>query len=106
MKLRRAVTPALHHMERIVDLLRASYGAVFHHDAVSKALDETLYAYHVTSGVRQMYDQQGRPYPGVYIPRKPHKNGMLAYQICGMVPNVDGKLLPYIFDVSQHTGNS
>lgn len=65
------------------------------------AIDETLYAYHVTAKVRDFYDQMGWPYPKVYIKRKPHPNGMESVSAGTMVEYED-KTLPYIVDIAPY----
>jgi glycine cleavage system protein P-like pyridoxal-binding family len=45
------------------------------------AIDESLYEYQPARSTQKIFEEMRDPIPLVYIPRKPHKNGLLNYQV-------------------------
>jgi hypothetical protein len=43
------------------------------------SIDESIYAYEVRKATQDKYLKEKDPVPIHYIPRKPHKNGLLAW---------------------------
>jgi hypothetical protein len=66
-------------------------------------IDEGLIAYNPSIEVMKKREQEGEPIPKVYIPRKPHPNGLLAYILATYVKNPNSneedKKLPLIIDL-------
>ena len=48
----------------------------------TNAFDETVYSYQVSSKKKEKLELVD-PVPKVFIPRKPHPNGLLTYKLCG-----------------------
>lgn len=61
--------------------------------------DESLMAYQPSSKVKQKANEM-EPIPVVFIPRKPHPNGLLLYQAVTYIqhPINPAKKIPYLFD--------
>lgn len=53
---------------------------------------------------KEKADQEGEPIPVVYIPRKPHPNGLLEYLFATYVNNPvrSNAILPYVIDILPH----
>ncbi|PRP74600.1 hypothetical protein PROFUN_15875 [Planoprotostelium fungivorum] len=86
---------ALEILERLSGILNEAYRNGINFGSQPVALDETLYAYAVRKAKQSDYERQHCPYPHVYIPRKPHKNGLLCYQAVIMLQFKD-RSLPYV----------
>jgi hypothetical protein len=67
-------------------------------------IDESVLAYQPSKEKKAKMEEEGEPIPVVFIPRKPHKNGLLLYSAVGAVrhPNSDDKKLPWIVDIEPH----
>ena len=85
--------------------------AIFHETFTSHvqdisviAIDETMIEYQPSAVVKKKADDAGEPIPVVFIPRKPHPNGLLLYQAVTIVPNPKdaSRTLPYILDIFPH----
>ena len=63
-------------------------------------IDESLISYQPKPKVKLLAEQSGEGIPVVYIPRKPHPNGLLLYLSCSWIshPIYDSKL-PFIIDL-------
>jgi len=61
------------------------------------AIDEAIYAYQPCKKTKKKWEIKLRdPIPVVYIPRKPHKNGLLCYKMCTRSQKTG---LPYQLDL-------
>ena len=67
-------------------------------------IDESLIAYHPSSIVKEQAEINGEPIPVIYIPRKPHKNGLLIYYAMTFInhPVRRNSVLPFIIDTIPH----
>lgn len=67
-------------------------------------IDESIVAYHPKPEVKQRAEQDGEPIPVVFIPRKPHPNGLEVFLACSYIPHpVEvGSVLPFIIDMIPH----
>jgi len=63
------------------------------------AVDEALFAYQVRKEVKEEYENRKDPIPMHYIPRKPHKNGLLAWVLA---TKSDHTNKPYVLDMIPH----
>ena len=64
------------------------------------AFDESIYQYQPISSTKKKYEFVFQePIPVVYIPRKPHPNGLLNW-ICVNVSSTTG--LPFVMDMEPH----
>lgn len=63
-----------------------------------------MISYQPTKQVKEHHEKIGDPIPTQYIPRKPHKNGLLIYHACTYIkhPNDSNKVLPFIIDAMPH----
>ena len=61
-------------------------------------------AYHPSSIVKKKAELNEEPIPVVYIPRKPHPNGLLLYQAMSFIkhPTKSNSVLPFILDTLPH----
>ena len=66
-------------------------------------IDESVIGYQPSEAVRTRSEREGTPIPVVYIPRKPHPNGLLCYLASTYVsdPNSPG-FLPFIVSMVPH----
>jgi hypothetical protein len=67
-------------------------------------VDESLMQYQPSAEIKQLAEQISEPIPVVYIPRKPHPNGLLAYVAATYVnhPFISNSKIPYIIDLLPH----
>lgn len=49
---------------------------------MSVAFDESMIGYQPGKQAKEAASAQGKPIPTRFIPRKPHPNGLLLYQVC------------------------
>ncbi|EFC42649.1 hypothetical protein NAEGRDRAFT_80349 [Naegleria gruberi] len=59
-------------------------------------VDETVYAYQISSIVKAEAELLQCPIPVVYIPRKPYPNGLMSYKLCVLFP---GCRKPYVLAI-------
>ena len=66
--------------------------------------DEGVGEYQPNRNTKQAAEAMGIPVPVVFIPRKPHPNGLLFYFLCTYVENPvgGGEKLPYIMQMKPH----
>jgi hypothetical protein len=50
-------------------------------------IDESLIGYQPSDEAKKREDANGNPIPVVFIPRKPHPNGLIFYTVCSYLPN-------------------
>lgn len=96
------ICPTVDELVRICQMLQDTFqGQVQHAEIV--AIDESVIAYQSSDVVKNRADQCGTPIPIVYMPRKPHPNGLLCYLGCTFVqdPNSD-RFLPFIVSFAPH----
>ena len=64
-------------------------------------IDESLISYEPKQEAKNKAIAKGEPIPLMYIPRKPHPNGLLIYQLVTFVENPlsNEKFLPFIVDM-------
>lgn len=65
-------------------------------------VDESLIDYHPSAIVKNKAEKSGEPIPVVFIPRKPHPNGLEIFQISSFLLCSDGTKLPFILDLIPH----
>ena len=73
-------------------------------DCTLCTLDESVMEYQPSAVVKEAMEKAGEPIPVVYIQRKPHPNGLLAYILSSFVPHPKdpSKNLPFIVDYIPH----
>ena len=61
-------------------------------------------SYQPSAEVKKIYMTKGEPIPVVYIPRKPHPNGLLNYLSATFIkhPRKINRILPFILIVKPH----
>src|SRR5690606_26528256 len=66
--------------------------------------DEAVIAFQPSSATKIKAEAEGEPIPVVFIPRKPHPNGLLLYAAVTMVDNPikKGGVLPFVLDMLPH----
>jgi len=67
-------------------------------------VDEAVIAYQPSLASKIRAEKTGEPVPVVYIPRKPHPNGLEDFLLCTYVDNParEQGVLPYIIDIRPH----
>lgn len=66
-------------------------------------IDEGLMAYQPCQDTKEYNELIGEPIPVVFIPRKPHANGLLLYIVCSFILNpVTQSKMPVILDMHPH----
>lgn len=67
-------------------------------------IDEHINGYQPSHKTKEKAVERGEPIPVVYIPRKPHPNGLLIYLMCSYVdhPQQNNKRLPFVIDIEPH----
>jgi hypothetical protein len=66
--------------------------------------DESVLEYQPTNDVKQKAQVMGEPIPVVFIPRKPHPNGLECFLTCSYIshPIKKDKVLPFVVDILPH----
>ena len=97
-----ALQPSLQQLEQIDNLLRLNF--MDHVVSVTLvAVDETVIEYQPGQSAKKQAEERGTPIPVVFIPRKPHPNGLLLYQAVTMVDSpINNGTLPFILDIIPH----
>lgn len=89
-------------LSKVCELLRSSSQKAVVSLKVS-TIDETVIGYQPTTIVKERNDKAGEPIPVVYIPRKPHPNGLLIYTVATYVKGLtENQKLPYVLDLIPH----
>jgi hypothetical protein len=67
-------------------------------------IDECTISYKPTTIIKHTANQNGEPIPLVYIPRKPHPNGLFLYLGVLYIPHPteENSVLPFIIDIIPH----
>lgn len=67
-------------------------------------IDETLIDYLPSANAKKKAEERGEPIPKIYIPRKPHKNGLEVFLACSFLdhPATNNSVLPFIIDLIPH----
>ncbi|MCL6558753.1 MAG: hypothetical protein K6U74_08090 [Firmicutes bacterium] len=67
-------------------------------------IDEHINAYQPRADIKKIAIERGEPIPVVFIPRKPHPNGLLAYITATYIkhPTKKNAVLPYVLDIFYH----
>jgi len=89
--------PNENEFRELVDLLNNQFNKLVC-PGTKTAFDETVYAYHVSKEIKQRAEQDQDPIPVVFIPRKPHPNGLMSYKLSTILPG--GK--PYTLVLIPH----
>jgi hypothetical protein len=99
----RAFNPSIDELLQIADILHSVWSS-FIENVSLVTVDETLVAYQSSSKKKQQAESLGEPIPVVYIPRKPHPNGLEAFLLAGYVPHParENAVLPFIIDIYPH----
>lgn len=73
-------------------------------EATLITVDEHMNEYQPSKKIKERAESEGEPIPVVYIPRKPHPNGLLEYLYATYVENPvrNDSVLPYIVDIKPH----
>lgn len=94
----RAILSCLNPLEtefnQLIDIIRASFKECWS-NPVHVAADEALYGYQPSKETKKKYEKKKDPIPVVYIPRKPHPNGLLNYKL---VVKSEKTKKPYVLD--------
>ncbi|PRP82695.1 hypothetical protein PROFUN_10059 [Planoprotostelium fungivorum] len=96
--LRGSLRPSVDQINALSAILRTAYQASIKIGTDPSALDQTLYPYVVSKDAKRKYEEEMRDAPSAYMPRKPHKNGLLVYHLAVML-NIKDKWFPYIYDL-------
>jgi len=80
------------------DLLRTSFQKYWTPGSIV-CFDESVYAYKPRKSTKEKSEKKGDPIPSVYIPRKPHPNGLLNWCLV-TVSSTTG--LPFVIDFEPH----
>lgn len=67
-------------------------------------IDESVIAYQPKKEAKSNAEKKEEPIPMVYIPRKPHPNGLLIYQLATFVQHAtkENKKMPFIINMLSH----
>jgi hypothetical protein len=67
-------------------------------------IDEAVIGYQPSSKTKDKACEEGAPIPTVYMPRKPHPNGLLSHLLCCSIPNpiVANETIPFVLDIIPH----
>lgn len=60
--------------------------------------DEQVVGYQPSAKTKNKAEQAGHPIPVVYIPRKPHPNGLLFYVVCNGMKSLTIQLIVFLID--------
>jgi hypothetical protein len=63
------------------------------------SVDESIYAYDVRQETKKKFEQKKDPIPVHYIPRKPHKKGLLSWTLAVKSAHTNK---PYVLDILPH----
>jgi len=67
------------------------------------AIDESVIGYNPRKATKEHAEEEGKPIPTVYMPRKPHPNGLECFLACTYVTNpANGKQEPYVCSIVPH----
>jgi hypothetical protein len=99
----RAFNPSIDELRQIADILHSVWSS-FIENVSLVTVDETLVAYQPSPKKKQQAESLGEPIPVVYIPRKPHSNGLEAFLLASYVPHParENAVLPFIIDIYPH----
>jgi hypothetical protein len=97
-----SLRPSIQQLQAITEILNEAWMTAVDHIS-TLLLDETIAAYQPSAPVKQEHDASGEPIPVVFIPRKPHPNGLelLHYSTLVGDPNSNG-FLPYTLYIIPH----
>jgi hypothetical protein len=98
-----AFAPSIEEIKNITNILHENFER--HIENVSLiTIDESVIGYQPSARVKRVAEASGEPIPVVFIPRKPHPNGLLLYQAVTYVasPISRTQVLPYIVDILPH----
>ena len=101
--LRRAFNPSISEIKQICDILHTVFHS--HIDPIPVVtVDESVIAYQPSAQVKKQGDQSREPIPVVFLPRKPHPNGLETFLAVTPVdhPGKPRRGLPYILDIHPH----
>jgi hypothetical protein len=87
--------PSNDELNNVCWLLRSTYQKAWSGQG-AVAVDETLYSYQPDSKTKEAAAAAGDRIPLVYIPRKPHKNGLLVYHMACKSEKTEQ---PYLLDI-------
>jgi hypothetical protein len=99
----RAFNPSIGELKAICDILHQTFTS-FVESVHLCTVDEEVIGYQPSTHTKQVAEQRGEPIPVVYIPRKPHPNGLENFLLVTPVahPAKQEKGLPYILDIYPH----
>lgn len=96
--LRASFIPTQEDLLEAVQILRASWSSAIEPGSVV-CFDEALWDFRPSKKAKEKAENRKDPIPVVYIPRKPHPNGLLCYFMGTKMFNTN---LPYVFDLEPH----
>jgi hypothetical protein len=104
--LRSAFNPSIDKILEICSLPRTTF-VEFVDNVELAVVDESVLAYQPSKKVKEMADTNGEPIPVVYIPRKPHPNGLEIFLVTTPIedPTSQKEKLPYIVDIVPYLRN-
>jgi hypothetical protein len=83
----RAFNPSIDEFRQIADIFHSVWSS-FIKNVSLVTVDETLVAYQPSPKKKQQAESLGEPIPVIYIPRKPHPNGLEAFLLVSYVPHL------------------
>jgi hypothetical protein len=99
----RALNPSIEEIRQICDILHETFNNYLDHVEVC-VVDESVIGYQPGSKAKKEAESRGEPIPVVYIPRKPHPNGLEIFLVATSVehPARQNKGLLFIVDMYPH----
>jgi hypothetical protein len=101
--LRSALNPSIKEILEVCSLLRVAFNEFVSHVQLA-IVDEAVVAYQPSKTVKDEADATGEPIPVMYVPRKPHPNGLEVFLVTTPVEHEtsSSEHLPYIIDILPH----
>ena len=99
----RSFNPTIEELQDIINILNKIFNK-FISLITTVTLDESMIEYQPDKTKKAQCIKNGEPIPVVYIPRKPHPNGLKLYTLATYInhPSKPGKKIPYIVDIKPH----
>ena len=97
-----AIQPSVAELTKTADLLSKAAQSVVE-DVHLLTLDETVIGYQPTKAAKERAEERGEPIPVVYIPRKPHPNGLEVMTVATFVYDpTKRKEVPFVVMLHPH----
>ena len=95
-------SPSIDQLSHISNLFHDTFSS-FINSIDMCVIDESLIGYEPKKQSKEKAETMGEPIPVVFIPRKPHPNGLLIYQATTFILDpVTNSHLPFIIDLLHH----